>query len=368
MKLRNVLAMARKEVRHLVRDVRSLALMFLLPAMMLFIYGYAIRLDIAHAPIGLLQEDHDSQARELAGHFEASPAFSVVRHFGDRAALREAVTRRDVWAAVVIPAGFGRDLGQGRARVQLILDGTDANTGRIVRNAVLQLVNDQALAVRRPQAMVTVEMRTWFNETSESRYSIVPGVIVMVMGVVGTLMTALTVAREIESGNIVLLRTTPLTRAEFLLGKLAPYFAVGMIDVLGCVAAALFIFDVPLRGSLLELAGVSALFLVVVMAQGALISLLAGNQILASQLVQVTTFLPAFLLSGVIYAIANMPPAVQAVTMIVPARYFVTLSKSIFLKGTTVGVLWINVGALALELAVFAVLMLRRARVLGLRS
>jgi ABC-2 type transport system permease protein len=336
MKPGNVLAMARKEVRHLLRDVRSLALMFLLPAMMLFIYGYAIRLDIVHAPIGLLQEAQDAQSRELAAHFEASPAFRVVRHFAGRA--------------------------------QLILDGMDSNTARLMRNEVLQMVNDRALALARPPAMVSVEMRTWFNEANESRYAIVPGVIVMVMGVVGTLMTALTIAREMESGNLVLLRTTPLTRGEFLLGKLLPYFAVGLLDVAGCVAAAVFIFDVPLRGSLIELGFASALFLLVVMAQGALISLLAGNQILASQLVQVTTFLPAFLLSGVIYAIANMPEAVQAVTLIVPARYFVTMSKAIFLKGTTLGVLWINVAALGLELAVLASLMLRRARVLGLRA
>jgi ABC-2 type transport system permease protein len=367
MKARNVAAMARKEVRHLMRDARSLALMFLLPAMMLFIYGYAIRLDISHAPIGILLEEHDASAREFAARFEGSPAFDVVRHFPDRRSLRDAVLHRDVWAALVIPAGFSRDLHERHASVQLILDGMDANSGRIVRNAVLQLVNDQAMLLQRPAGMVQVEMRTWFNESSESRYSIVPGVIVMVMGVVGALMTALTIAREMESGNIVLLRTTPLTRGEFLLGKLIPYFAVGMIDVFGCVLAALFIFDVPLRGSLLELAGVSALFLTVVMSQGALISLLAGNQILASQLVQVTTFLPAFLLSGVIYAIANMPEPVQAVTMIVPARYFVTMSKAIFLKGTTVGVLWINIAALVLELAVLAGLMLRRARVLGLR-
>jgi ABC-2 type transport system permease protein len=367
MKARNVIAMARKEVRHLVRDPRSLALMFLLPAMMLFIYGYAIRLDISHAPIGILLEEHDLAARDLAAHFEASPAFSVVRHLPDRRALQQALVRRDVWAALVIPEGFARDLRQGHARVQLILDGMDANSGRIVRNAVLQLVNDQAMALRPPPAMIQVEMRTWFNESSESRYSIVPGVIVMVMGVVGALMTALTIAREMESGNIVMLRTTPLTRGEFLLGKLLPYFAVGMIDVFGCVLAALVIFDVPLRGSLVDLAAVSALFLCVVMSQGALISLLAGNQILASQLVQVTTFLPAFLLSGVIYAIANMPQAVQAVTMIVPARYFVTMSKAIFLKGTTLGVLWIDIAALALELAVLAALMLRRGRVLGLR-
>lgn len=364
----NVGAIARKEVRHLLRDARSLAQMFLLPAMMLFIYGYAIRLDIVHAPIGIMQEVSDAASRELAAHFEASPAFSVVRHFTGRAQLREAVAHREVWAAVVIPADYARDLRAGHASVQLILDGMDANTARLMRNYVLQLVNDQALAIKRPPAMVTVEPRTWFNETNESRYAIVPGVIVMVMGVVGTLMTALTISREMESGNIVMLRTTPLSSAEFLIGKLVPYFVVGMLDVVGCVAAAVFVFDVPLRGSLLELAAVSALFLVVVMTQGALISLIAGNQILASQLVQVTTFLPAFLLSGVIYAIANMPPLVQAITAIVPARYFVALIKAIFLKGAVFGVLWVNIGALLAVLAVLAALLLRRGRVLGLSA
>lgn len=366
MNLMRVLTMARKEVRHLRRDPRSLALMFLLPAMMLFIYGYGIRLDLRNAPVGLLQESPDAQSRELAAHFVASPAFRV-RWLADRRELRDAITRRDVWAAVVIPREYPGELQRGVARVQLVLDGIDANTARLLRNEVLRLVNDQALAIRRPPGMVTAEMRTWFNETNESRYAIVPGVIVMVMGVVGTLMTALTIAREMESGNVVLLRTTPLARGEFLAGKLLPYFVVGMLDVLGCVAAAVFIFDVPLRGSLIELAGVSALFLLVVMAQGALISLAAGTQVLAAQMVQVTTFLPAFLLSGAIYAIANMPEPVQVATFIVPARYFVTLSKAIFIKGTTVGILWVNVGALSLQLAVLTAAFLRRGRVLGLR-
>jgi ABC-2 type transport system permease protein len=367
MNLRNVLAVAHKEVRHLVRDVRSLAQMFLLPAMMLFIYGYAIRLDVVHAPIGLLQEGQDAPSRELAAHFEGSSAFRVVRHFSDRSALRDAVSAREVWAAVVIPVDYARDLHEGRARVQLIIDGMDANTARVMRNYVLQLVNDQALATGRPSAMVAVQPRTWFNETNESRYAIVPGVIVMVMGVVGALMTALTIAREMESGNLVMLRTTPLARGEFLAGKLLPYFVVGMIDVFGCVAAAVFIFDVPLRGSLLELGLASALFLFVVMTQGALISLVAGNQILASQLVQVTTFLPAFLLSGAIYAIPNMPEAIQLVTAIVPARYFVTLSKAIFLKGATLTVLWANIAALLAVLVVLAGLLWRRSSVLGLQ-
>lgn len=367
MNLRRVAAIAHKELRHLLRDLRSLAQMFLLPAMMLFIYGYAIRLDIVHAPIGLLQEARDAPSRELAAHFESALAFRVVRHFSDRRALAEAVSRHEVWAAVVIPADYARALQRGQARVQLVLDGLDANTARLMRNYVQQLVNDRALAIARPPSLVTVQTRTWFNETSESRYAIVPGVIVMVMGVVGALMTALTIARELESGNLVMLRTTPLARAEFLLGKLLPYFVVGMLDVALCVLAAVYVFDVPLRGSLLELAAASALFLVVVMVQGALISLVAGTQIVASQLVQVTTFLPAFLLSGAIYAIENMPAAVQVVTAAVPARYFVALSKAIFLKGTTFAVLWLHIAALLGVLAVLGGVLLRRSRVLGLQ-
>lgn len=367
MKLHRVRAMARKEVRHLLRDARSLALMFLLPAMMLLIYGYGIRLDLVHAPIGLLQEGQDQQAREFAASLLGSTAFRVVRQFHSRAELRDAITAREVWAAVVIPSSFGRDLAGRHASVQLVLDGMDANSARLLRNEVLQLANDRAGALGRPPAMVSVEMRTWFNPTNESRYAIVPGVIVMVMGVVGTLMTALTVAREMESGNVVLLRTTPLTLGEFIVGKLVPYFVVGMIDVLACIAAAMWLFEVPLRGSLLELGAVSALFLFVVMAQGVLISVNAGNQVLAAQMVQVTTFLPAFLLSGAIYAIANMPEPVQWATTLVPARYFVTLSKALFIKGTPLAVLWINVAALAAQLAVFALALRRRGRALGLR-
>jgi ABC-2 type transport system permease protein len=373
MKLGNVLAMAHKEVRHLVRDVRSLALMFLLPAIMLFIYGYAIRLDIVEAPIGLLVEAHDASARDLAARFEASPAFDVVRHFPDRAALREAVQTHQVWAAVVIPSDFDLQARRGTASVQLVLDGMDSNTARLMRNYVMQLValysaELDAASGAAPPAAVEVDYRTWFNESNESRYAIVPGVIVMVMGIVGALMTALTIAREIESGNVVMLRTTPLTRGEFLLGKLLPYFCVGMVDVLGCAAAALLIFDVPLRGSVLELAGASALFMLVVMTQGALISLVAGSQLMASQLVQVTTFLPAFLLSGAIYAIENMPPAVQAVTLAIPARYYVTLVKALFLKGATLATLWVDTAALAAMAALFALLLARRAASLGLRA
>ena len=368
MRWQNVRAMARKETRHLLRDARSLALMFLMPTIMLFLYGYAIRLDIMAAPIGILQESTDAASDELAAHFAASRAFEVVTRYRDRQALAASIQRGKVWAALVIPHDYAQSLARGDAKIQLILDGTDANTARLVRNYALALVNGYAATVSGATPYIAIETRTWFNESNESRYAIVPGVIVLVMSVVGALMTALTIAREMELGNIVMLRTTPLSRAEFLVGKLLPYFFVGMTDVLGAVAAAVLIFDIPLRGSVVAIASVSALFLLVVMCQGALLSLIAGNQMLASQLVQITTFLPAFLLSGAIYAIGNMPLWLQYATVIFPARYFVALSKGIFLKGISPLSLWPAVAALAALLAILATLLYRRAARLGLNA
>ena len=368
MRWRNVRAMARKEIRHLVRDARSLALMFLMPMIMLFLYGYAIRLDIMAAPIGILQESADLESDDLAAHFAGSRAFQVVARYGDRHELAASIQKGKVWAAVVIPRDYARDLSRGEAVVQLILDGTDANTARLVRNYAQALVNAYALTLSGTAPYIEVDARTWFNESNESRYAIIPGVIVLVMSVVGALMTALTIAREMELGNIVMLRTTPLSRAEFLVGKLIPYFFVGMIDVLGAVAAAVLIFDVPLQGSVVAIGSVSALFLLVVMCQGALLSLVAGNQMLASQLVQITSFLPSFLLSGAIYAIGNMPLWLQYATLVFPARYMVALSKGIFLKGVSPLTLWPAVVALGLLLCVLATLLYRRAGRLGLAA
>ncbi|HVO88579.1 MAG TPA: ABC transporter permease [Casimicrobiaceae bacterium] len=366
MNMRNVGAMMRKEVHHLIRDKRSLALMFLMPLIMLFLYGYAIRLDILAAPIGVLQESSDAASNDLAAQFAGSPAFHIAERYRDRKALAASLQQGRVWAAIVIPDDYARDLARGSAKIQLILDGTDANTARLVRNYALALVNRYALSLSGVAPYIEIDSRTWFNEANESRYAIVPGVIVLVMSVVGALMTALTIAREMELGNLVMLRTTTLSRMEFLVGKLAPYFVIGMVDVLAAIAVAVFIFGIPLQGSLASIVAASALFLLVVMCQGALISVSAGNQMLASQLVQVTTFLPSFLLSGAIYAIGNMPLWLQYATAVFPARYFVSLSKAIFLKGVSPFVLWPSVAALATVLTVLATLLYRRANRLGL--
>jgi len=365
-KLQRVRAMARKEWWHLLRDPRSLALMLLMPTMLLFLFGYAIRLDIHEAPLGVLQESRDAESNALTAAFDASRAFHVVRYFENRRQLQETLTRGEVWAALVVPADYARDLEQGMARVQLLVDGVDANTARLLRNYALALANDYALSLGQESPPVRIEDRTWYNEAKESRLAIIPGVIAIVMAVIGALMTSLTIAREMELGNLVMLRTTPLTRSEFLVGKLTPYFVIGMTDLLVAVLAAVFVFDVPLRAPVGGLVLVSALFLLVVMLQGAFLSIAAGNQLLASQMSLVSTFLPAFLLSGFIFAIENMPLVLRVLTHVVPARYYVKLSKAIFLKGVTPLLLWEQVAALLVILVVLTGMTLRRGRRLGL--
>jgi ABC-2 type transport system permease protein len=357
--------MARKEWWHLLRDPRSLALILLMPSMLLFLFGYAIRLDLQHAPIAIVQESRDAATEELAARFAASRAFHVVLRSNDRRDATAALQKGQVWAALVFPADYARRLERGDARIQLLLDGVDANTARLLRNYALVLVNDCLLS-HGGQPPIRIEDRTWFNETKESRLAIIPGIIAMVMAVIGALMTSLTIAREMEQGNLVMLRTTPLTRREFLFGKLLPYLFIGLLDLAVAVAVAVFVFDMPLRGSLPVLLLLSALFLLVVMLQGALISINAGNQLLASQMAMVSTFLPSFLLSGFIFAIENMPTVLHYLTLVVPARYYVALSRAIFLKGITPLLLWTQVAALLVILLVLLRLTLVRSRKLGL--
>jgi ABC-2 type transport system permease protein len=358
--------MARKEWWHLLRDPRSLALILLMPTLLLFLFGYAITLDITEAPIGVLQHTRDPAADALIASLDASRAFRVAQRYDSRAALTGGLQAGQIWGGVVIPVDYARDLSRGHARLQLLLDGTDANSARLVRNYLRALINNYGRALSGQAPPIEVEERVWFNEARESRHAIIPGVIALVMAVIGALMTSLTIAREIEQGTLNLLRTTPLTRTEFLVGKLSPYLVIGMADLAIAVAAATWIFDVPLRGSLPALVLLSALFVLVVMMQGALISIVAGSQMLASQIALVATFLPAFLLSGFIFAIENMPAALQVLTYAVPARYYMELTRAIFLKGVSPLLLWSQVAALTLILALLTALTLRKARGLGL--
>lgn len=337
-------AIARKEALQLARDRRSLLLAFVLPLLLLVLFGYAISLDVRDIALAVIDQDESAASRELVEAFEASGYFSVVARPESPSAIDALFARRRVLVALVVPPGFAADLGAGvPARVQALLDGSDANT------ATIALAYAEAVARQfgaeldadgtRAEAPLRSETRVWFNEELASRNMIVPGLIAVVMMVIAALLTSLTIAREWERGTMEQLAATPVTRLEVVLGKLLPYLLIALFDVALSTAAGIVLFDVPFRGSAALLAGLSLLFLAGSLGLGLFISAAARSQVLATQIAMVTTFLPAFLLSGFLFAIEVMPRPLQLVTMLVPARYFLVVTRGIFLKGVGAEVL-----------------------------
>jgi ABC-2 type transport system permease protein len=361
MNLRRLWAMARKEALHIRRDPRSLILAIGIPILMISLFGYALTLDVDRVPLVVWDQSHSPASRDYLSQFTESRYFHFQGAVESYPALERAIDNRTAWIGLVIPPDFAVHLAAGGSPgVQAIVDGSDANTAAIVLgyaqgitlgfNQRIGLEQLQRATGASPPAGLGLRARVWFNPDLESKNYIIPGIIAVVMGLIAALLTSLTVAREWERGTMEQLISTPVRPAEVILGKLLPYFAIGMLDVLIALVMALFLFHVPLRGSIPLLLLVSACFIVGTLAQGILISTLARQQLLASQLAMVSTFLPAFLLSGFTFAIANMPMPVQVITHIVPARYYVALVKGIFLRGVGLEALWPD----ALFLVIFA--------------
>jgi drug efflux transport system permease protein len=349
--LRRLWAVARKEALHIWRDPRSLGLAIGIPMLMLLLFGYALTLDVDRVPLVVRDQSGSPASRDYLTCFTGSRYFQLVGTVADDAALEGAIDRRVADIALVIPPDFARRLAAGRpAPVQAIVDGSDSNTAAIVLGYAQAVTNafNQRVAleeIRRtaglaPAPALDLRARVWFNEDLKSRNFIIPGLIAVIMGLIAALLTSLTIAREWERGTMEQLISTPLKAPEIILGKLVPYFVIGMFDVLIAVLMAVYLFDVPLLGSVPLLFAMAALFIVGTLSQGILISTLARQQLLASQVAMVSTFLPAFLLSGFMFAIPNMPVAVQVITYIVPARYFVALVKGIYQRGVGLDVLW----------------------------
>ncbi len=351
-------AMARNEVIQIRRDARSLLIVVAMPIMMMLLFGHGVSLDIKHIPTYVLDREGSQQSQDLLKRFQASEYFDVVQSVDSYAALVRAIDTGRCKLGIVVPHDFSRQLQAGRtAQVQALVDATDDNTANlifgyteaVVRNFSREVELDWLARRGQSQAPVplTVDARIWFNENLESKAFIVPGVVAIVMAVIGAFLTALTIAREWERGTMEQLISTPVTPLEVMLGKLVPYFAIGLFDTAVCAAMAIWWFEVPFRGHLSTLFGASALFLVVVLGLGYLISVVAKTQLAASQAALVVTFLPAFLLSGFLFATEQMPAPIRAITHIVPARYFVTILKGVFLKGSTVATLGWEMFALA---------------------
>lgn len=328
-------AVLRKEWLLVLRDPSSFAIAFVLPAILLFLFGYGVSLDPRRVPVAFVEPLRSEASTSLYAAFVGSPWFEVVRLHEFRRAV-DLLDEHRVLGIVRLGDDFAERIAHGEAPVQVIVDGVDANNARIVRGYVRGVVT-LWLARRAPSgsfaAGLRSEPRIWFNEEVNSRHFLVPGLVAIVMTLIGFLLTALVVAREWEHGSFEALFATPVRAREVLIGKLLPYFLLGMGGMVATALLAVLLFGVPFRGSLAALGLVSALYMLVALSFGLLISGAARNQFVAAQATLVSAFLPAFMLSGFLFDIRSMPAILQWLTLIVPARWFVSSLQTLFLAG-----------------------------------
>ena len=352
---RRLLALVRKEGLQVVRDPSAILIAFVLPVILLFLFAYAVSLDIRQVPIGLVLESDDPSAQSLAAAFSGTRYFQVTPA-RDRRQVAGAMAAGELKGFVVIPADFAHRLVEPLAGplVEIITDGSQPNNAGFVANYAEGVVLGWAQAAGlAPAPRVDLRPRFWFNPEIESRRFLVPGAIAIIMTMIGTLLTALVLAREWERGTLEALFSTQARVAEILVGKLLPYFGLGLLATLGSAALAIGVFGLPLQGSWGALLLVSAVFLVPALGQGLVISAIAKNQFIAAQAALFTGFLPAFLLSGFLFEIDSMPAPIRAISLIVPARYFIASLQTVFLAGDTWSVLVPNMAAMLTIGAVF---------------
>lgn len=334
---RRLRALVVKEFLHIRRDPRSLAMAFIMPLVLLVLFGYAITLDIQNLNVAVYDRDQSRLSREYVLGFEGSTYFTVMGRAEEYGSLSRLLDSGEVDLALVLYPGFAEAIEAGRnAPVQVLADGSDANTATIAlgyADAVTNRFNAE-LVENRAVPAIDNRLRVWYNPELKSRWFIVPGLIAVIMTVITALLTSLTVSREWEQGTMEQLIATPVQGLELMLGKMIPYLVIGLVDVLVSIAMAVWAFGVPLRGSFWFLMGSGGLFMLGGLGLGILISTVARSQLVASQVAMVATFIPAFLLSGFLYAIDNMPEPLQWVTHLVQARYYVAILKDVFLKAS----------------------------------
>lgn len=374
MRLRRLIAMAFKESLQIWRDPRSLVIALLMPVIQMALLGYGVSLDIKHVPLCVHDEEHSQASREMTQRFVASGWFSAVSLIGSEREIRLAMNRGTCNAAVTIPVDFSRTLAAtGRADVQTVFDASDTNTTNIAtgyaQGVIAQASADFGArwaaahgAPPRISGSVDLEPRVWYNEGLDSRNFVIPGVVAVILALVGAQLTSLTVAREWERGTMEQLISTPVKPIEVMLGKLIPYFAVGFVDAVFCLLGTVYWFDVPFRGSILTLLATTGLFTLVVLGIGYLMSVRIRSQLGASQVALLLTMLPTTMLSGYTFAIDQMPAPIQAVTILVYARYYVTILRDVFLKASPLADIAVPLAALAFYALVIGWLSVRAFR------
>ncbi|WP_116134569.1 ABC transporter permease [Tropicimonas sp. IMCC34043] len=368
MSLRRFRALLVKESRQILRDPSTFLIAFVLPLILLFLFGYAVSLDIREVRIGVAQQDDSQEAASLAVAYRNSPWFDVTMAPEPRGLEPDLVAGR-IRGIVVIPQDFGQRLiaADRTAEIQIITDGAQPNSAAFVANFA-EGVRATWAAQRAAEAGVTAAPpitlvpRFWYNAELTSRDFLIPGSIAIVMAMIGTLLTALVVAREWERGTMEAMMATPVAMAELLASKVLPYFVLGLGSVALCTTLAITVFDVPFRGSILALMALSSAYLVPALGQGLLISAATKNQFVASQMALILSFLPSMVLSGFLFEIPSMPPVIQAFTYIVPARYLVPSLQTVFVVGDIWPMFWRGIAALLLFGLVFFVLAIRVTR------
>ncbi len=353
MKFSRTWAIARKEWFHIFRDWRSLGLVILMPVLLMLLFGYAVTLDVKKVPMGVLDRDKSQESLSFIHRFSASPYFHLRFFAQDEKEIKRLIDRGEVKMGLVLPYDFSRTVKAGRkARVQVLLDGSDSNTANIILTYVQGVAREynlektflkiERLGGQKLKPPVEGRPRIWFNEELESKNYFIPGLVAVIMSIIGVLLTGQVIVREWERGTMELLISTPVRKEELIIGKLFPYFFLGLLDLSLAVLMGTWVFEVPFRGSLVLLFLLSCIYILVALALGMTISTVAKTQILANQMAMVIGFLPTFLLSGFTFVIANMPFWLQLITYGIAPRYYVTILKEVFLKGADLTFLWIE--------------------------
>lgn len=361
---RRVVALTVKETRQLLRDRSSVMVGIFLPAFLILIFGYGLSFDVRNMPVAIVAQDASPAAADAAQGFHLSPYFSPVTLRSVREA-EQLMLAREVDGVVDLGASFARDLAAGDATVQVLVNGVDVTRARVMQayaqGALGQWgVRQVAAGALRPAGEIVLEQRIWFNEANASAWFLVPGLVVLIMTLIGALLTALVMAREWERGTLEALFVTPVRSAEILISKIVPYFGVGLIGLALCMLAARLLFDVPIRGSLLLILLASMLYLFVSLGLGLLISATTRNQFLAAQIALIASFLPALMLSGFIFDVRSLPVVVRAVSTLLPATYYVEALQTLFLAGNVWPLLLKDFAVMAV--AAFLLLLLTRRK------
>jgi len=365
--LRNIWAITRKEFYHLIRDFRSLYLAFAIPLLLIFLFGYALSLDVDNIETVVVDYDRTDISREFIRHMDASPYFHIGAQLG---ATKEVTKYLDHgWAslAVVIPPNWAKRLRADReASLQILLDGSDPNFASITRgyvNAFVEQYNQKLLAeflnrrgMEKIQVPIEGRVRVWFNEDLESRNFIIPGIIAIIIMIVGAMLTSLVIAREYENGTMETIKSLPINAGEFLVGKAIPYFFVGMIDVLVSILMGQLLFGIVMKSGFWLMIMASSIYLAVALALGLLISSVTKSQLIANQGAILITYLPSLLLSNFVFPVINMPKGLQLLTYIVPATYYIDILNGLYLRNLGLSHLWPNFLVMIVMLIILAAL------------